>query len=156
MFSSESMDSCTAISTGLSITLKQTPKAQPRARSRICKGFVMHYDPAMQEKQKDQEELVTLCSEIGWSKTSEPVSVQIHACYPHPVSWTHKKKAFMSKARKASKPDVDNIAKYYLDIMTGVVWEDDCQVTELFIFKQYESYESPGAFVTLKVHILAS
>ena len=32
-------------------------------------------------------------------------------------------------------PDVDNLAKFYLDGMTGIVFDDDAQVVELTVVK---------------------
>jgi hypothetical protein len=43
------------------------------------------------------------------------------------------------------KPDIDNIAKTYLDAMNGVIFVDDTQVVELHVKKVYA--EKPGVDV---------
>jgi Holliday junction resolvase RusA-like endonuclease len=45
------------------------------------------------------------------------------------------------------KPDVDNLAKFYLDCMTGVVFYDDSQIVELIAKKQYA--ENPSVRINL-------
>jgi len=38
---------------------------------------------------------------------------------------------------KTSKPDIDNLVKYYMDCMTNMIWEDDCQIVQLSCSKKY-------------------
>jgi Holliday junction resolvase RusA-like endonuclease len=35
------------------------------------------------------------------------------------------------------KPDLDNLEKFYLDCGTGILWKDDCQITQLSSKKLY-------------------
>lgn len=35
------------------------------------------------------------------------------------------------------KPDIDNLVKFYLDTLTGVIWEDDRQIFSLSASKEY-------------------
>lgn len=35
------------------------------------------------------------------------------------------------------RPDVDNLSKFYLDTMTGVIYADDCQVCSMGVQKLY-------------------
>lgn len=35
------------------------------------------------------------------------------------------------------KPDIDKTARAVLDALTGILWVDDCQVTDMRIVKQY-------------------
>jgi Holliday junction resolvase RusA-like endonuclease len=39
----------------------------------------------------------------------------------------------------AIKPDTDNMGKFVLDGLTGVIYEDDCQVVDLHMFKLRDS-----------------
>jgi Holliday junction resolvase RusA-like endonuclease len=41
--------------------------------------------------------------------------------------------------RPSKKPDIDNIAKCFLDAMNGIIYLDDTQVVELHIKKLYSS-----------------
>ena len=36
-----------------------------------------------------------------------------------------------------TKPDIDNCAKWIMDILTGIVWEDDAQAVKLIAEKRY-------------------
>lgn len=62
------------------------------------------------------------------------------------------------KAHKASKPtppaikkpDVDKLTRAIFDACTGVVWQDDSQVTEEFADKRIaEEFEQPGCWVSI-------
>ena len=39
-------------------------------------------------------------------------------------------------------PDIDNLTKFLLDVMTGIIYEDDCQVSSLTAHKKYTKDES--------------
>lgn len=41
-----------------------------------------------------------------------------------------------------NRPDVDNLQKFLFDCCNGVVWEDDKQVTTLFVHKYYDTRPS--------------
>ena len=46
------------------------------------------------------------------------------------------------------KPDLDNLVKFYLDAANGILWHDDCQVTNLVANKIYSKNPrtEPGSF----------
>ena len=46
------------------------------------------------------------------------------------------------------KPDIDNLLKFYMDVLTGVVWEDDCQI---FSFMESNKRYAENPKVVLKV-----
>jgi len=45
------------------------------------------------------------------------------------------------------KPDADNLAKFALDAMTGVIFHDDCQVFRLSIEKRFST--KPGTYIQI-------
>ena len=49
------------------------------------------------------------------------------------------------------RPDVDNLAKFVLDGMNGLVYEDDRQVVELLLFKLMDSEGDCGGRTVIKV-----
>jgi Holliday junction resolvase RusA-like endonuclease len=65
-----------------------------------------------------------------------------------PVSYSKKRResCLSNDEKPIKKPDADNVAKAFLDSMNGIVYLDDCQVTQLFVKKTYESIA--------KVHVL--
>ena len=41
-----------------------------------------------------------------------------------------------------SKPDIDNIIKFYLDAMTGLFWKDDASICAVEAAKSYSEHSS--------------
>jgi Holliday junction resolvase RusA-like endonuclease len=70
-----------------------------------------------------------------------PVSVYLYIRVPIPQSYSKKRtEACLSGVeRPAKKPDIDNVAKAFLDAMNGTVYLDDTQVVELNIKKVYSA-----------------
>jgi len=68
-----------------------------------------------------------------------PVSVFLYVRLPVPQSYTKKRReACLGGTEKpCKKPDIDNIAKTYLDAMNGVIFVDDTQVVDLHVKKLY-------------------
>ena len=68
-----------------------------------------------------------------------PVSVFLYVRLTIPQSYPKKRReACLSGAEKpCKKPDIDNIAKTYLDAMNGVIFVDDTQVIDLHVKKVY-------------------
>jgi Holliday junction resolvase RusA-like endonuclease len=67
-----------------------------------------------------------------------PVELRMASYIPVPPSWSQKKQrmALADQLRPTSKPDYDNYAKM-IDALKGVVWRDDCLVTDGSHFKRY-------------------
>lgn len=86
---------------------------------------------------------------MGSSEPLEtPVSVFCYVTLPIPASTPKKRlKAFLDGSeRPLKKPDLDNVAKAFLDGMNGIVYKDDKQVIVLQCKKVYGTIPS--------VHIL--
>jgi Holliday junction resolvase RusA-like endonuclease len=68
-----------------------------------------------------------------------PVTVFLYVRLPIPQSYPKKRReACLSGVEKpCKKPDIDNIAKTYLDAMNGVIFVDDTQVIDLHVKKLY-------------------
>lgn len=80
-----------------------------------------------------------------------PVAAYIEVIQAVPKSWPktkHRKAVSGEIAPTSRNGDLDNIAKSILDALNGLVYEDDCQVTELTISKRYG--EDPYADVMFK------
>ena len=54
----------------------------------------------------------------------------------------------MGNLNPTKKPDADNIGKVVLDALNGIAYEDDKQVIELRVSKQY-SEEREGLRITI-------
>lgn len=54
-----------------------------------------------------------------------------------------------------TNPDVDKLARAVLDALTGIVYRDDCQVTELAASKYYAEVNGP-AYVDIRIETAAA
>jgi len=79
-----------------------------------------------------------------------PVDCAVIAKLPIPKSWSKKKKleAEQNYLPHTSRPDLDNFIKIALDILNGVVIEDDSIVVSLSGEKKYSA--TPGLLVKLQ------
>lgn len=79
-----------------------------------------------------------------------PLKVQITAKYPIPKSFSKKKHemAIDGEIRPTTKPDCDNIAKIICDALNGIAYDDDKQIVELLVVKEYA--ERPRVVVEIK------
>lgn len=78
-----------------------------------------------------------------------PVSVFLYIRHPVPQSYSKKRtEACLSGLEQpCKKPDIDNIAKTYLDGMNGVVFLDDTQVVDLHVKKVYSAVAGVNVMV---------
>ena len=77
------------------------------------------------------------------------VSVFLYVRLPVPQSYSKKRtEACLSGLEKpCKKPDIDNIAKTYLDAMNGVIFKDDTQVIDLHVKKVYSAVAGVNVMV---------
>jgi Holliday junction resolvase RusA-like endonuclease len=72
-----------------------------------------------------------------------PVAVYIYINHAIPTSYSKKRKeACLNRFERPKKPDLDNVAKAYLDAMNGIVYKDDVQVVSLHVTKRYDTIAS--------------
>lgn len=135
----------------ISIFLESLPEAKKRHRSGIRNNRVVTYDPQKADKIKTKWDVAAKLREKGLLKPLEgPIEIYITSFYPWPKSWSKKrvKAAKESGSYKTSKPDVDNEAKWWLDILNGIAWKDDAQVVQSWSEKRYS--DKPGIEITLQ------
>ena len=99
----------------------------------------MMYDPSSKDKDRFKKE----CAEFAPKYPLEgAISVSMVFSMPRPKShyrggrFSHLLKN-SSPARHTSRPDLDNIIKFYLDAMTGAFWKDDSSVCTIEASKIY-------------------
>jgi Holliday junction resolvase RusA-like endonuclease len=68
----------------------------------------------------------------------QAIEINIAFYMPIPQSWSRKKQAaaLADLVRPITKPDFDNCSKM-IDALKGIVWRDDCRVTDAHIYKRY-------------------
>jgi len=117
------------------------PKGKGRPRfSRHGKFTKVYTDQAT----LDYETAIQSCASkaMGLQKPLEtPVSVFLYIRLPVPQSYSKKRTeaCLAGSERPSKKPDIDNVAKCFLDAMNGVVYLDDTQVVDLHIKKLYSA-----------------
>lgn len=69
---------------------------------------------------------------------------------PIPKSMSKKERAWTvdEKLKHVKKPDVDNLLKLYLDVLTGIVWEDDNCVSLKECVKVYSNNPRTEIFIS--------
>ena len=116
------------------ITIPGAPIPKKRART-LKTGH--SYDPQSNEKGAVKLLLKSICR-IPLDKEL-PVRLKIFYGLPIPKSYTkkHKLLALNGKLLPTKKPDIDNLDKFILDCMNGIVFHDDAQVISLKSEKYY-------------------
>jgi Holliday junction resolvase RusA-like endonuclease len=102
-------------------------------------SFVSAYTPT---KTRDYENVIKEVAKkaMGSNEILEtPVTVAIYITVPIPASYSKKRTEACLKdiERPIKKPDIDNIAKCFLDAMNDIVYKDDTQVLTLHVTKVY-------------------
>jgi Holliday junction resolvase RusA-like endonuclease len=67
----------------------------------------------------------------------KPICLSVTFHLPIPKKLIKKNSEPWRKAMATSKPDCDNLVKSFLDVLSGVVFKDDAQVTHLAVRKMY-------------------
>ena len=120
-----------------------TPKALARHRYKIGKGkkTMNSYNPSKDDQQAFINSVQGQLPNIPWTG---PISIQINFFFPRPRD--HYKKVggvYTSSLKKSApmqytrRPDIDNLAKFVLDALNKLAFEDDAQVVHLSATKQF-------------------
>lgn len=115
-----------------------TPKPQRRDRIGTIAGHGHSYKHTEQAKYEGK-----VAALIAQYRPEHPIegAIKLHvACYlpipkSKPKKW--KQSALDGEIKPTGKPDCTNLAKNIEDIMNGVFYRDDSQITELTIKKMY-------------------
>src|SRR5690606_41537232 len=97
-------------------------------------------------KTKDYEQLVqaeAIKAMMGKPPIVGPVELRLNLACSVPASWSKAKRAqaLAGEIVPTKKPDIDNAVKAVCDALSGIVWRDDVQVTDLIVRKRFS--ESP-------------
>lgn len=122
----------------MNFTVEGTPIGKGRPKFARRGNFVSTYTPT---KTRDYEDLIKLAA--GKAMTEKPletpVAVFVYIVAPVLASFSKKRKAdcLAGIEKPMKKPDIDNVAKCFLDAMNGIVYVDDTQVVSLHATKVY-------------------
>lgn len=80
-----------------------------------------------------------------------PIHCEFYFYMPIPESFTKTQKTLISwqAFEHITKPDCDNLEKFYLDCMSGIVYEDDKRIYRLSTLKRYD--EIPRTAIRIMV-----
>lgn len=107
-----------------------------KARHRLCRfgNQVRQYDPQEREKKYVRILLSKLKKSTYSSPNAITISMEFHIKPTGSVSQTNLLRWLDCPTKK---PDIDNLAKFYLDAANGILWDDDAQVIKLHLSKHY-------------------
>ena len=83
----------------------------------------------------------------GGSPVAGPVAIEAHFTIPKPASAPKRRRTWPIKTRSG---DLDKLARAALDAMTGVIYDDDAQVVDLHVTKDWADPDRPpGVTITV-------
>lgn len=121
----------------------------PCQRPRVARtGGV--WDPKAAEKKRIRSEISEILEETeGYVPFLKGAPVQVRMYFYCALSQKGLRK-HKDPTPHVKKPDLDNLAKTYLDCMNGLVWHDDAQVVQLAVHK----YISPNPRTEIHVGLV--
>ena len=123
-------------------------KGRPRFARRGA--FVSTYTPEKTKTYEDEIRMMARAAMGASEPLDTPVTVAIYIRVGIPASYSKQKRkdALEGIIKPTKKPDLDNIAKCFLDGMNDIVYLDDKQVINLHVTKVYA--ETPAVEVMVK------
>ena len=127
--------------TGAALTITVPGPLRGKARPRFSRG---HTHTTPESIAAERSIAWHAVQQVGQRALQGALQVRIDVAVSVPSSWSEKRRgeALGGAVRPVCKPDVDNAAKLVLDALTGVLWRDDSQVTELTISRRYAAEDS--------------
>jgi Holliday junction resolvase RusA-like endonuclease len=119
-------------------------KPTPAARPRVTR-FKNTFDPKYKEKKSAK---ALIAQQWKQDPLDCPLTLDITFHMPLPESWSGKKKAAHKDRPHVSKPDTDNLLKFCMDSMNGLVFQDDSCIYSLHALKIYS--EQPKTIIKIK------
>ena len=123
-------------------------KGRPRFAKRG--NFVSTYTPQKTKTYEDEIRIMARAAMGSSEPLDTPVTVAIYIRVGIPASYSKQKRkdALAGTIKPTKKPDLDNIAKAFLDAMNEIVYLDDKQVVGLHVTKVYAETPAVEVMVT--------
>lgn len=130
-----------------SIKIPGVPMAQPRPRATTINGKSRVYQPKTARDSKATIQAHAndwMEKNPEWARLEGAVAVRITAVFKCPTS-QHRKRSPQKAKFKSNGPDLDNVAKHYMDALcaSGIVCDDDRQVATLQVIKLQAAQGDP-------------
>lgn len=127
-------------SPSIRIVVDGEPVAKGRPRlGKMANGQPVAFTPAHTRKYENYVRIAA-SSVMGEKPPLDcQLSVEVEVCLPVPASWSNKKRhaCLRGDINPISRPDLDNFIKAALDALNGIVFRDDCLITNLTARKRY-------------------
>jgi Holliday junction resolvase RusA-like endonuclease len=127
-------------------------KGRPRFARRGT--FVSTYTPQKTKTYEDEIRMMATAAMGASEPLDTPVTVAIYIRVGIPASYSKQKRkdALSGVLKPTKKPDLDNVAKCFLDSMNEIVYLDDKLVVNLHVTKVYA--ETPAVEVMVKEDLI--
>lgn len=121
------------------ITILGKPEGKQRPRVTQRGGFARTYTPSETITYENliKVEYKAQCNEFYDKDKQIKLTLNAYVDIPKSVSKKQYSNYLNNVVRPVKKPDVDNIAKVFMDALNGIAYADDCQVIELCVAKLY-------------------
>ncbi len=134
----------------LMYTVYGEPVGKGRPRFARRGKFTSTYTPQKTKTYEDEIRMMAKAAMGASEPLDTPMTVAIYIRVGIPASYSKQKRkdALEGIIKPMKKPDLDNIAKCFLDGMNDIVYLDDKQVVNLHVTKVYA--ETPAVEVMVK------
>lgn len=128
------------------LTIQGQPISKMRPRFANRGRYVKVYSAQETEEGRTWLEIK---SQWGREPLEGPVILKMMFTFKIPASTSKLNRGLMecNKIRHCKKPDIDNCAKYYLDVMNGLVFKDDSQVWGI---QAWKAWGDPGTHIVVE------
>lgn len=110
-------------------------------------GRILHYDKNADDKKYVRRQMYTILDLDKCNILFNEIKLYIDFYMPIPDSWSQKKKEKYYHQVHCSKPDIDNLLKFYMDCMDGIFFEGDQNIYSVSARKFYTT--EPKTAITL-------
>lgn len=123
----------------IKIIVPGVPVGQGRPRFARNGRFVSTYDPPKSRAYKQSVAIYARGAMGQRMPTEKAVRCRLYIYRQIPKSDSKRRHMLKAtgKIRATIKPDVDNVYKAVTDACTHIIWDDDNQIVEAHIYKQY-------------------
>ena len=120
-----------------SLSLPGSPISKPRPRA----GKHGFYNPEAKEEKEAKEKIREQLKLLPLLQLPSENAISVHFCcfFRYPLSFSAKRKS--ATKWKTTRPDLDNLIKFYKDVLNDIVYKDDSQVVKLSGEKCYSLNE---------------
>lgn len=132
---------------GLDMLIAGVPIAKERPRFFNVGKSIRCADPQQKIKDAVREEMRY---QMGFNPikqcTNFEVHLEFHMPVPESLSAT-RKNLLLTKQAHSSRPDIDNLIKFYFDCANTVLWHDDGMISKVSAIKKYS--ETPKTIIKI-------